>query len=83
MAFTVSVAYTPSVTPKGVTAPPAQGSLWLAGGAAENGPVYAQSREGAVPSRPILWWYCSIAATMLSGFLFMVYSSLKKSAIPF
>ena len=28
IAFTVSVAYTPSVTPKGVTAPPTQGSLF-------------------------------------------------------
>ena len=29
MAFTMSIAFTPSVTPKGVTAPPTQGSLWL------------------------------------------------------
>ena len=28
MAFTVSIAYTPSVTPDGVTAPPTQGSHW-------------------------------------------------------
>ena len=53
MAFTVSMAYTPSVTPEGVTAPPTQGSLFsVPFGPASISTAQASEADGRGMPRP-------------------------------